>query len=156
MKTDDVRERMGAYKRYSDVPDERRLERFAGSYTDRDVWEEYVASEERSENKRYRLGLTGERWKEHMAAVGRHHALADPDHVEEWARDLLDDLSMVTAHTHYWTPLNGFYRWLLWHTRHPHVYSPVWMAVVEHADGASGAFWAEGRDVVHDIQRRLK
>lgn len=154
MKTDDVRERMGAYKQFTDVPTERRLERFISSYDGRDVWEEYVASEERSESAIYQLGLVKRRWKGYMSEAGRHHALADPDHVEGWATSLLDQLSMTTAYSHYWLHVNRFYRWLMWHTKHPHVYNPVWMAVDENPEGAAGALWNKGRDKLHAVRRK--
>jgi len=145
MKTTSPRDRMGVYKRIEQVPDERRLNSFAGSYKDRDMWAEFLDVDrphryQNWDHYKTKLERAGRRWKDHMDEQGRHHALAQPDDVEAWSQSLLDELTEGTAYRH-WCQVEKFYTWLQYHIDHPHTYQPVWMAVAEHDDGAAGRLW---------------
>lgn len=149
MKTDDPRDRMGVYKRLEDVPDERRFRRFASSYEGRDVWAEFSQPHDihRAQNwdsYSTKLERAGGRWKDHMEERGRHHALATPDDIVTFTEGLLDELAIATVYKH-WVQVEKLYKWLLYHADHPHVYQPVWMAVIEDADGATGRLWNHNR-----------
>ena len=141
--------RMGVYKRLGDVPDRYRLAQHAAAYEGRDVWSEWVDALEAAENltdyRRERLDRAGRRWVGHVSDRGRHHALARPEDVETWCVGLLDAVAIRTAYENYWAQLEAFYRWLQFHTDHPHVYHPVLMAA--EAGGAAGELWA------HKIER---
>jgi hypothetical protein len=131
---------MGVYKRLSDVPDRYRLNHHAAAYEGRDAWAEFVTTKlaENDYTDRYEQDIcrAGRRWKEHMAACGRHHALATPKDVNKWCIHLLDTYTVRYAVERHWNYLEQFYRSLLWHTEHPHVYLPVLMAAAEY-DAAS-------------------
>lgn len=145
MKTDDPRERMGVYEQLCDVPSERRLERFAGSYNGRDTWAEAVDAWDVSDRQREILERTGRSWKDHMADRGRHHALARPDDCEAWAESMLAEYAPSTIYHRYWSKIRRFYEWLQWHPEHPHLYEPPLMAIVENPDGAAAELWREER-----------
>ena len=140
VKSRDPRVRMGVYKRLSDVPDRYRLDHYAAAYEGRDAWVEFVEAKlaENDHTDRYERDIhrAGRRWKEHMAARSRHHALAIPEDVDEWCIHLLDTYAIRYAVERHWNYLEQFYRLLLWDTDHPHVYSPVLMAAAEY-DAAS-------------------
>jgi hypothetical protein len=123
-------DRLGVYKRLSDVPDSRRLYQYASAYDGRDTWSEYRATVELSDRMSEEWGRFSRRWKEHTEDRGRHHALGTPDDVETWSASLLDRVSVDRAYQH-WNVLEGFYNWLLWHTDHPHTYNPFHMAALE-------------------------
>lgn len=148
MKTDDPRERMGVYESFSDVPTTRRLERFAGSYEGRDTWADAVETWDVSEAEERRVQRCEESWKGHMAERGRHHALATPECCETWAAALLDEYAASTVVRKYWTKVQRFYHWLQWHAKHPHLYQPPLMAVVDYPDGAAAELWREQRGEV--------
>lgn len=131
IKTRDPDGRMGVYKRLEDVPDRHRLYHHASAYDGRDVWEEYLTTHlfpdrdpaDVPRNKR----RFGERWKDHMAARGRHDALATPDDVATWSAALNERYAPITA-KHYWTTIERFYWWLMDRADHPHLYQPFLMA----------------------------
>lgn len=146
----DVRDRMGIYKRLADVPDKYRLHHHAGAYDGRDVWAEYErAKTETFDTKatRDRYEKAGRYLREHMEGEGRHHALADPEHVEAFLVALRDGeigrqgtkRRLQTVYFEYYQPVEQFYTWLQWHTDHPHVYHPVLMAVA--AGGFASEVW---------------
>ncbi|WP_255197735.1 hypothetical protein [Halorarius litoreus] len=126
---------MGVYKRLSEVPSHRRLERYASEYEDADTYERFLVEERfdevESERCRQKYRLAGRRWKEHIESRGRHHALARPADVEAWLDGLLDRVSLNTAYNVYWVKLEQFYSWLQHHPDHPHTYHPLWMAAAE-------------------------
>lgn len=153
MKTDDPRDRMGVYKRLSDVPPERRLERFAGSYQGRDTWKEAVDNWDLSTNQRERFELAEQRWKDHMAERGRHHALATPECCETWAQSMLEEYALSTVKRKYWSAIRRFYFWLQWQADHPHLYQPPLMAVVEYPDGAAAELWRKERAKVQKVRQ---
>ena len=144
-KSPDPRDRMGVYKRLSDVPDRYRLHHHANAYEGRDVWNEFLTEHlfPRFDSDRFKEDArrAGRYWKEHMAERGRHHALATPDDVETWMADLLDRLKLKTAYNSYWVRVERFYYWLQWHTEHPHTHHPVLMAAAD--GGAAGEVWDE-------------
>lgn len=140
----DPRDRMGVYKRLSDVPERYRLHNHANAYEGRDVWNEYVTDEiPQSRGDRFmdNLQRIERRWKSHMDSQGRHHALATPGDIEEWCQWLCDEFKINHAYDPYWCRLEEFYQYLQWHTDHPHNYNPVHMAVVEYP--ASQQIWDE-------------
>lgn len=122
---------MGVYKHIEDVPAEHRLSRYASYYDGRDSWTAW-ADEALATHTSDRYAMYVERtersWKEHMATCGRHHALALPSDVETWAAEILQRCQPLSAYQIYFTKLEAFYAWLLYHTNHPHCYSPVLMA----------------------------
>lgn len=140
-------DRMGVYKRLSDVPDRRRLYHHEDAYASRDAWAEYVtetgALDGVSDDRAAEIERVERSWKALMADRGRDHALATPADVEAWAQRLLDRITPRTAYNPYWCQVESFYDWLLWHTDHPHVYHPVLMAADEYEDRAAGRLWTE-------------
>lgn len=129
----DPTEQMGIFKTLADVPDRYRLKQHAAAYDGRDVWEQYLSEDlfnrVTGERGREDARRAGQRWKDHMAERGRHHALAMPEDVDEWA-DMLNAQYSPRQSAYYWTKIEQFYGWLQYHTEHPHVYNPVLMAAV--------------------------
>ena len=152
----DPEARMGIYKRLHEVPDRYRLEQYASSYRNRDVWAEWLTARQNEDGElstylQRRLDITERSWKEHMKSRGRHHALAGPDDVETWVEAFVDGTwQLRTIYEGYWVHVAQFYHWLRFHTDHPHAYDPVLMAAAD--SGASSRVWAckverwEGRD----------
>lgn len=136
---------MGVYHELADVPDRYRLTQFSDAYTDRDVFQEFLDQEVlpsiNTDWARNGVRRQERRWKEFMTGR-RHHALATPEDVEEYAVYLLDQNAVKTA-SRYWTRVESFYRWLMWHTGYPHVYSPPLMAA---QDGAAAEIWRFTKD----------
>jgi len=132
---------MGIYKRVQDVPTERRLEQYADRYENNDVWNDWAEKATASNGERYEIYVkrTERSWKSHMTERGRHHALARPSDVEVWAETVLDRCKPLSAYQIYFTKLEAFYTWLQFHTDHPHLYHPVWMAADEF--DATAAIW---------------
>lgn len=143
MKGEDPEGHMGVYKRISDVPESRRFKNFVLSYSERDVWDEWMSVEIRPDGsdwaKEYgdRAGRDWKRW----ISGQRHHALATPDHVERYLQYCLRKRSADTTYRVYWRHVEQFYSWLMTHVDHPHSYHPVWMAANEYPDGAAGEIW---------------
>jgi hypothetical protein len=151
-KTLDARERLGVYKRIEDVPDRYRLYQHADAYAGRDVWAEFCEQHEYakgdSDSFKRKVDRAGDLWRAFMDGR-RHHALATPGDVDGWSRELLDEYTHNTAYK-YWIRVEHFYRWLQWHTEHPHVYHPALMAAAEH--DATGEIWEN--KVGHVTQKR--
>lgn len=107
-------DRVGIYKRLDEVPEHRRLRRYADAYNGRDVWEEFLTGFlfERYDSRRFveDARRAGRRWRSHMDTRGRHHALATPADVEAWCEALLDDLTRKTAYNQYWAESNASMR----------------------------------------------
>jgi len=143
-KSPDPRDRLGVFKRYDDVPPKHRLEQYASTYEDRDVWAEFCTEHEYDQNstKSYRteVDLAGSDWTTFMTDRSSHHALATPEDVEAWCQELLSTKSTRRSYD-YWLRIRRFYDWLLWHPDHPHVYHPLLMAVVE--GNAAMRIWEE-------------
>lgn len=139
------RGRMGVYKRLEEVPAEHRLRSYRDRYEGLDVLEtfltEYLFDRYSSDRFVEDTRRAARRWKEHMSARGRHHALATPRDVEAWCSDLVDRYVPKTSYNSYWVRIERFYRWLRWHTDHPHLYDPVLMAAAEYP--AAGSIWDE-------------
>ena len=145
-KATDPAGRMGVYRRFEDVPPHHRLEVHADAYGGRDVFGEYLEWEKETygyDSERYHQIADRARryWTEHMAACGRHPALARPMDVERFFADLLDRMEPDTAYRTYFTRLESFYDYLLGHISHPHLYSPVLVSAHEFPDGATRAVW---------------
>jgi hypothetical protein len=133
---------MGIYKRLDDVPAEHRLERFAGHYRGRDIWNEWaVRATKRYTSDRYATHVerTERSWKDHLTARDRHHALARPSDVETWSSEILKRCQPLSAYQIYFTKLEPFFTWLLYHPGHPHCYHPVWMAADQ--QGPTATIW---------------
>ncbi|ESS06784.1 MAG: hypothetical protein A07HB70_01055, partial [uncultured archaeon A07HB70] len=111
-------DRLGVFKRLSDVPDSRRLYQVASAYEGRDTWANYRATVDLSDRMSEEWGRFARRWKDHMETRGRHHALAPPADVEAWSETLLSRFGSNRAYQH-WNVIEGFYAWLMWHTDHP-------------------------------------
>lgn len=146
----DARHRMGVYKRIDTVPDRYQLLNHEAAYAGRDTWAEYFTEKTEQFNTkatRDRYEKAGRYFKAFMEDVNRHHALADPHHVEDYLVALRDgDIGrhshtrkLQTVYFEYFQPLEDFYTWLQWHTDHPHVYHPVLMAVA--TDGFARDVW---------------
>lgn len=101
----DPTDRLGVYKRLSDVPDRYRLSNHAAAYEGRDVWHEFCTEYEyaQADDNRYEeeVDRAGDRWQGFTAERGRHHALATPDDVEAWCVDLLSNRSTRRTYD-YW------------------------------------------------------
>jgi hypothetical protein len=138
----DPADRLGVYKRLSDVPSRYRLYHHADAYAGRETWQEFCEAYEYAQGSHARyeeeVDRAGDRWQSHMRTRDRHHALATPDDVEAWCADLLDSTSVRRSYD-YWIRVNRFYDWLLWHNDHPHVYNPALMATVD--GDAAGRVW---------------
>lgn len=138
-------ERLGVYKHLDDVPAHYRLQTYRDRYGGVDVLERFLTEHlfERYSSDRFveDARRAARRWKTHMASQGRHHALATPADVEAWCGDLVDQYVLRTAYNSYWVRIERFYRWLRWHTDHPHVYNPMLMAAAEYP--AAGSIWDE-------------
>lgn len=144
----DPNDRMGVYKRLRDVPRKRRFEQYAADYEGEDTYETFLKEERfdevESDRSRQKYRLAGRRWKAHLEARGRHHALARPEDVEAWLVGLLNQVSLNTAYNIYWVKIEQFYEWLQHHPDHPHTYHPLLMAAAqfEHA----GIVWERKLD----------
>lgn len=147
MKTKDVTDRMGVYKRLEDVPDKYRLYQHAAKYRERGVWSEYEdyrhGHDVKSKSTRKRMDRAGRYWKDHMKVRRRHHALPTSDHAEAFFADLLDERALSTVYEDYYIYVEAFFKWLKRRADHPHVYNPVWMAVVENPAGAANQVWQQ-------------
>lgn len=143
-KTTDPAARLGVYKRLSDVPDRHRLGSHSEAYARQDPWSDFqgerFATTAKAEDTRDDYRVIDRQWRAHMADIGRHPALADPQHVESFFFDLLDRVTLNTAYLK-WSMIEAFYHWLLWNPSHEHIYNPVLMAAAEYPDGASGRVW---------------
>lgn len=139
--SDDAQDRMGVYKRLDDVPAKYRLVNHEGAYSGRDVWDEYFAektSKFDTKATRDRYEKAGRYFQTFMSGIERHHALADPQHIEGFLVALhggdigrhSHTRKLQTVYFEYFQPVEEFYSWLEWHIDHPHVYNPVLMAVV--------------------------
>ena len=135
---------MGVYQSLGDVPERRRFYQYSESYEGRDVWMDYLREEKYSsdwaKSTQDRYKRIENEWKGYMEEQGTHHALATPDDVEGWAKQLLEDLTVTTARWK-WDGIRAFYKWLLWHTEHPHLYNPFLIAAA--GDGPSSTIWEE-------------
>ena len=136
-----VEGRLGVYKQLSDVPDRHRLHHYDRTYARQDVWTEFRETylEPRDHAVQPRARRARERWTNHMAIRGRHYALATPEDAEMWARELLEEYSLRYGIEGYWSQIERFYRWLLWHTEHPHLYNPLLLAAANY--DAAGVLW---------------
>ena len=131
-KSADPLHRLGVFKSLDEVPPHRRLGVFVAEYDGEDTFSDYcetvVFTRYDSDWIKNKTRIAGDRWIDHTDDCGRHHALADPEHVESWATALLDDYTIDTVYEVHWPRIAGFYEWLLRRTDHPHTYSPVLMA----------------------------
>lgn len=137
-------DRLGVYKSLSDVPQRYRLENYAKVYEGEDVWQRFCEEfeYEHATYDRYerQLDIMGQKWKEFMAGQNRHHALATPDDIEAWCRELRVEQNKTLRRMHdHWLRIDRFYRWLQWHVEYPHVYRPPLMAVL--LDGHCAEAW---------------
>ncbi len=141
-------DRLGVFKELSDVPERRRLYRYASVYEGRDTWEDYRATVELSDRMGEDWALFARRWKAHMADRGRHHALATPADVEAWSTELVERFSIGRAYGH-WNVIEGFYEWLKWHTDHRHTYNPFHMAVVD-PESSAREIWTRKMETANE------
>lgn len=137
----------GPFQSYSEIPARYRLETYTADYAGEDTWQEYVENvlyEEHGEDSlqiQRTLRRGGKSWLEHMAARDRHHALARPEDVAAWCRDLQDsDRARRTTYECYFVRVYEFYDYLKRSYRHPHVYNPVLLAAID--DEATRDLWA--------------
>lgn len=150
-KATDPTKRLGVFKRFADVPEEYRLETYRDAYRDTDPWGEFLIQVFLPKHNTYRskqqARLAGRKWDTLMDDRGRHPALARPSDVDEWCSGLLNQVNEQTAHKTYWSKLEQFYRWLLWHSDHPHTYNPFLMAAANHE--AAGEVWNQKMGASH-------
>lgn len=139
----DPADRLGVYKRLSNVPNRYRLHHHADTYEDNDTWHTFCMEFEYQEGSHDRyeeeVDRIGSRWKDHMGQRERHHALARPADVEAWCERLLSEKAVSRTYEH-WLRVKRFYHWLMWHSEHPHVYNPVLMAAI--TGESTGEAWA--------------
>jgi hypothetical protein len=144
----DPTDRLGVYKRFSDVPSRYQLHHHADAYSGQDTWQTFCEEFEyaQGEHERYEeeVDRVGGNWKAFMEDRERHHALATPDDVEAWCAGLLTEKSEQRTYD-FWLRINRFYDWLLWHSEHPHVYNPALMATVE-GEAAGRVWWWKTRE----------
>jgi len=85
-KSQDPRDRLGAYDCLENVPSHHRLIQYHDELRARDVWQEFCEEHEyqcgSSEHFRSKVDRIGEAWCEYMADRPRHHALATPGVIE--------------------------------------------------------------------------
>lgn len=132
-------DRLGVFKRLAEVPEARRFRRYQSVYDGEDTWAVYRGTVELSERMSDDWALFAERWKDHMAERGRHHALARPSDVESWSAWLLEQFRVDRSYQH-WNVIEGFYEWLKWRTDHPHAYNPFHMAA-DVSDSSARTIW---------------
>lgn len=146
----------GVFKSIEEVPARYRLAAFRDSFRGRDVWGEWMEAENdslASSTREYYARLE-RRWKDHMGHRSRHHALADPEHVESFLAEYRADRTPETMYSSFYAPLNRFYEWLMYHTDTPHRYSPVYLAAV--AGGVTAELWAHKNAKVEARYERAK
>lgn len=151
MVSDDVTDRLGVFKTLAEVPEEYRLCRHDRLFAGRDAYAAWETENIDAEWALKESGRVERRWKSHMEARGRHHALATPADVEAFLADLADDVQIERVYTPYWLFLKRFYHWMAWHTDYPHRYNPVLMACVEHS--TSEQVW---NYVMNDVKTDFK
>jgi len=151
MVSEDVVDRLGIFKTIDDVPQEYRFHRHGRLLEGRDAYAAWEAENIDAEWALKESGRVERRWKSHMAARGRHHALATPADVEAFLADLADEVQLERVYKPYWLYLKRFYRWMVWHTDYPHRYNPVLMACVEHP--TSKTVW---NYVMNDVKTAFK
>lgn len=126
MRTSDPASELGVYETLDDVPDHHRLSVHSVEYTERDIWAEWIEDTDTTLSKNAKRGIRY--WNQTMDDRGDHPALATPDDVAAWA-DKMQTYSKGTLYN-YARPPFQLYRWLLWHTDHPHTYNPLIIAAV--------------------------
>lgn len=131
-------QRLGIYKSFSEVPTEHRLSAVERQLEERAIWGEFIQDRQSqleeglSDKRRVKYDRCEQRWIEYIEdEMGRHHATADPRHIENWLGQLLDSRTIGTVYDEYFSTIYLFYAWLWYHTEYPHKYSPVVMAAVE-------------------------
>ena len=133
----------GALQHFEDIPYRYRLDTFESQYQGHDTWEQYaenvVLAEHDTDDMHQRMRLAGESWRDHMAARGRHHAVATIEDVESWCEDLLADRARRTVYGYYFLRVYNFYDHLKYSTEHPHLYNPVLLAATRYP--ASREIW---------------
>lgn len=132
-------DRLGVFKRLSDVPAARRLSQYQSAYEGQDTWAAYRDTVELSARMSEEWERFANRWKSHMQDCDRHHALARPRDVESWSEWLLGQFGVDRSYQH-WNVIEGFYEWLKWHTEHPHTYNPLHMAA-DAEDSCARRIW---------------
>jgi len=143
--------RCGIYKSPEDVPDRRRLYRFAQRYDSVDVWGHWCEARnfmELAHRTQRDIERAERKWKQYVRehSDAPHHALARPEDVEgyfAWLRTegRGDSMGTLTIRRVYATRLQAFYHWLLTDVRHPHTYSPVMQAFVDSENTNARAVW---------------
>jgi len=140
---DDPSKRLGIYKRFEDIPAEHRLESYRDQYRGRDTWGEFLTQVFLPQHNTYQTQQEARRltrkWRTVVSEAGRHHALARPRDLERWWTTALEEVNPSTAYRTYWTKLERFYDWLLWHPNHPHRYNPLLMAAANY--DSAGTIW---------------
>jgi len=122
-----------AYDSFEDIPADRRLETYESRYKSQNLLEEYVTENfcgkdytERFVEKIHRAVVS---WKQICETMSCHPALASPEVVRAWCKNLLEARSKSTVRGNYLVHISNFYRHLMWHVDFPHTYNPVQFAV---------------------------
>ena len=166
-------EQAGVFKKLEEVPSRYRFSTYASSYEGSEVWSEFLEAHRDfyADGSLQEGERTGRYWKEYMEGKDRHYALPTPNDVEEFLEWLTSsegkDMNVLTVYTMYWPYLERFFNWLQFHTKHPHNYNPLLMAVIEYPDGLVGEVWDhkymvrgnsrdESPDWRKDLQQSLK
>lgn len=125
-----------AYKSFSDIPTDFRLESYEYTFEGENLLDEYISSEFHNEGyhedyvKRIKHAM--ESWRKICNKRGCHPALASPNVVKVWCTKLLQERSKLTIKYNYMVIINNFYRYMMWHVDFPHTYNPVQFAVREY------------------------
>ena len=127
----------GALQHFENIPYRYRLETYESQYQGRDTWGQYVENtvrvEHNSDHVCQRIRCAGESWRDHMAARGRHHAVATTEDVESWCKDLFANRTKRTVYRHYFQRIYNFYDHLKYSTEHPHLYNPLLVAATRYS-----------------------
>jgi len=122
-----------AYDSFEDIPADRRLETYESRYESQNLLDEYVTEifygNEYSETLVKQVDRSVASWKKICENMCCHPALASPEVVRAWCKNLLETRSKITVRNRYLIHINKFYRHLMWHVDFPHTYNPVQFAV---------------------------
>lgn len=129
-------ELLSAYSSVDAIPGNRILSNYEEEFSGTDTWAEYMNDhyneENWSESRNKTVDRAIKRWKGFCENKGVHHALASPKLVNEWCSHLLQDMKKTSAKRNYYSYIDTFYRYLVWHINYPHVYNPFQYAILEY------------------------
>jgi hypothetical protein len=126
------------YESFGAIPEHRRLSNYEEEFKNTDIWAAYFESqynpETHSESYIRDIDRVENWWKTFCEDHNTHHALATPNLVNEWCKQLLENMTEYSAKINYFVRLNKFYRYLVWNIDYPHWYNPIQYAVCEYRE----------------------